>query len=206
VWTNLYDRAALQPGETLLVHGGASGIGTTAIQMARALGATVYATAGSHSKTTLCEQLGAERAINYKDEDFLTVIKEHAGGVDVVLDIVGGAYLEQNVQLMNPDGRLVVIGILGGAKGTLNIGLVLTKRLIITGSTLRARTPAQKRQIAVQLREHVWPHIESGAIRPVIQATYALDETAAAHTLLEENQAEGKLVLIIDPELADASA
>jgi len=206
VWTNLYDRAALQPGEALLVHGGASGIGTTAIQMARALGATVYATAGSHSKTTLCEQLGAERAINYKDEDFLTVIKEHAGGVDVVLDIVGGAYLEQNVQLMNPDGRLVVIGILGGAKGTLNMGLVLTKRLIITGSTLRARTPAQKRQIAVQLREHVWPHIESGAIRPVIQATYALDETAAAHTLLEENQAEGKLVLIIDPELADASA
>ena len=202
VWTNLYDRAGLKPGEKLLVHGGASGIGTTAIQMASALGAEVYATAGSDRKTALCETLGAVRAVNYKNESFLDVLKECAGGVDVVLDIVGGAHLEQNVKLMNPDGRLVVIGILGGAKGTLNMGLVLSKRLVITGSTLRARTPEQKQEIAAQLQAEVWPHLASGAIRPVVQGTYPLGDAAAAHALLEENRAEGKLVLIIDPELA----
>lgn len=204
VWTNLYDRARLQPGEKLLVHGGASGIGTTAVQIAQAMGAEVYATAGTAAKVALCEQLGARRAINYKTDDFLTALQDDPGGVDVILDIVGGSHLEANVKLLNPDGRLVCIGILGGAKGTLNLGLVLTKRLVITGSTLRARTPAQKQAIATQLLEHVWPHIAAGAVRPVIQGSMPLAEAAQAHELLEANKAEGKLVLIVDAELAAA--
>jgi len=202
VWTNLYDSAKLQPGETLLVHGGASGIGTTAIQMAKALGSIVYATAGTPAKTRLCEELGAVRAINYNSDDFLVAIKEAAGGVDVVLDIVGGSHLEKNVKLLNPNGRLVTIGILGGAKGTLNLGLVLTKRLIITGSTLRARSPAEKQTIGQNLVQTVWPHIASRNIRPVIQHSYALADAALAHEQLEANQAAGKFVLLIDEALA----
>ncbi|MBT8421865.1 MAG: zinc-binding dehydrogenase, partial [Gammaproteobacteria bacterium] len=126
--------------------------------------------------------------------------------VDVILDIVGGSHLEQNVKLLNPDGRLVTIGILGGAKGTLNLGLVLSKRLVITGSTLRARSPAEKQHIAAQLQQHVWPHIANGAIRPVVQAAFPLSEAAAAHTLLENNQASGKLVLIVDEKHASTRA
>ena len=205
VWTNLYDRAGLAAGETLLVHGGASGIGTTAIQMAKALGATVYATAGTAEKVQLCESLGAAKAINYKTDDFLQVLKDEAGGVDVVLDIVGGSHLEQNVKLLNTGGRLVVIGILGGAKGTLNLGLVLSKRLVITGSTLRARSPEEKQLIAENLRARVWPHLTTGTIQPVVQQSFALADAARAHLLLESNAAAGKLVLIVDPTLTDAS-
>ncbi len=200
VWSNVFDRGRLQPGERLLIHGGASGIGTTAIQMARALGATVYATAGSAAKVSLCETLGASHAVNYRTEDFLAVLREATGGagVDVILDIVGGAHLEQNIKLMATDGRLVVIGILGGAKGTLNLGLVLSKRLVITGSTLRSRPPAEKAAIAAALRERIWPLIAAGEIKPVIQQVLPLDQAADAHTLLENNAAAGKVVLRVN--------
>jgi putative PIG3 family NAD(P)H quinone oxidoreductase len=208
VWTNVFERGELQAGEKLLVHGGASGIGTTAIQLANALGAEVYATAGSAAKVELCEQLGARHAVNYREADFLPVIKEFTNGtgVDVIFDIVGGPYLEQNVKLLATDGRLVVIGVLGGAKGTLNLGLVLSKRLKITGSTLRARPPAAKGAIADALRKQVWPLLEQGKVRPVVQTTWPLAEAARAHELLEANDAAGKLILIVDPQLADQVA
>jgi len=204
VWSNVFDRGQLRPGETLLVHGGASGIGTTAIQMASTLGATVYATAGSDEKVALCRSLGATAAVNYKTDDFLEVLQAatDSNGVDVVLDIVGGAHLEQNIKLLRTDGRLVVIGILGGAKGTLNLGLMLSKRLVVTGSTLRARPPAEKQQIGMALEANIWPHIDSGSIRPVIQQSFPLGEAANAHRLLEDNAAEGKVVLVVDAELA----
>lgn len=198
VWTNVFDRGALQPGEALLVHGGASGIGTTAIQLGAALGATVYATAGSDAKTALCRQLGASTAVNYRTGNFLDALREATDnrGVDVILDIVGGNYLEQNVKLLATGGRLVTIGILGGAKGTLNLGLVLSKRLVITGSTLRARPPAEKQRIAAALAEHVWPLLESGRVRPVIQASLPLADAWQAHERLEANEVCGKLVLL----------
>ena len=206
VWTNVFDRGRLAQGERLLVHGGASGIGTTAIQLGKALGAEVYATAGSAEKVQLCESLGATLAVNYREADFLDVIKEQTNGrgVDIIFDIVGGNYLEQNIKLLATEGRLVVIGILGGARGTLNLGLVMTKRLTVTGSTLRARPPEAKGEIATALREHAWPLLESGAIKPVIQKTFALADAARAHELIEANDTAGKLVLIIDPTLAES--
>jgi len=195
VWTNVFDRAHLLEGETLLVHGGASGIGTTAIQLARAFGARVFATVGNDEKRAFCERLGAERAINYRDEDFVDVVKESAGGVDVILDIVGGHYLDDNVRLLNPEGRLVIIAVLGGAKAELNLARVMMKRLHVTGSTLRARDPAFKGAIARALRDKVWPKLEDGSVKPVIQAMFPLAEAARAHELLDENRAMGKLVL-----------
>ena len=205
VWTNVFELGALKAGETLLVHGGASGIGSTAIQLGKALGATVYATAGNAEKCAFCESLGADRAVNYRDEDFLEVLKPltDGKGVDVVLDIVGGSHLEQNVKLLAQNGRLVTIGILGGAKGTLNLGLVLSKKLTLTGSTLRARPPAAKGLIAAALKEHVWPLLENGAIKPPVQETLPLEQAARAHEILEANEVTGKLVLIVDPELAE---
>lgn len=205
VWTNVFDLGALQAGETLLVHGGASGIGSTAIQLGKALGAIVFATAGSNEKCAFCESLGAERAINYRDEDFLEVLKPltDGRGVDVVLDIVGGSHLEQNVKLLARGGRLVTIGILGGAKGTLNLGLVLSKKLTLTGSTLRARPPEAKGLIAAALREHVWPLLENGTVKPPVQETLPLEQAQRAHEILEANEVTGKLVLVVDPELAD---
>ncbi|MDP6437341.1 MAG: NAD(P)H-quinone oxidoreductase [Gammaproteobacteria bacterium] len=205
VWTNVFDRGQLQAGESILVHGGASGIGTTAIQLARALGAEVYATAGSDEKVALCERLGAKRAVNYNTDDFAAVIGAATddNGVDLIFDIVGGTYLDRNIKLLARDGRLVVIGVLGGAKAELNLGQVLLKRLTITGSTLRSRPAAEKGGIAAALREHVWPLLESGEIKPVVQQSWPLAEAAAAHTLLEANGAAGKLVLSVDPELAD---
>jgi NADPH2:quinone reductase len=204
VWTNVFELGRLQAGESLLVHGGASGIGTTAIQLAKALGAQVYATAGSTEKTRLCEQLGATRAVNYRTEDFLKVIKPltNKHGIDVVFDIVGGSHLEQNIKLLATGGRLVVIGILGGAKGNLNLGLVLSKKLTVTGSTLRARPPEAKGEIAQALREHVWPLLESGAVKPIVQTSLPLQDAARAHELIEANDTAGKLVLIVDPKLA----
>jgi len=198
VWTNVFDRGRLTSGETLLVHGGASGIGTTAIQLARAFGSRVLATAGSDEKCRLCEDLGAELAINYRTGRFLDIIKPATGGVDVILDIVGGAYLDDNTKLLNAEGRLVIIGILGGAKGELNLGRVLTKRLVITGSTLRARSPSAKGDIARTLRTQVWPKIEAGEITPVIHARLPLTSAARAHEILEANEAMGKIVLLID--------
>ena len=176
----------------------------TAIQLARALGSTVYATAGSLAKAQLCESLGATRAVNYKDEDFLEVIKPLTGkqGVNVIFDIVGGTYLEKNIKLLATKGRLVVIGILGGAKGTLNLGLMLSKHITVTGSTLRARSPEAKGDIAAALHERIWPLIEASKIKPVVQQSFPLADAAKAHTLLEANEAAGKLVLIVDKELS----
>ncbi|MCP3999493.1 MAG: NAD(P)H-quinone oxidoreductase [Gammaproteobacteria bacterium] len=204
VWTNVFELGHIQAGERLLVHGGASGIGTTAIQMAQALGAEVYATAGSDTKTKLCEQLGATYAINYNNEDFLDIIKPMTDGcgIDVIFDIVGGSYLEKNIKLLGTNGRLVVIGILGGAKGTLNLGLVLSKKITVTGSTLRARTPEAKGGIAQALHEHIWPLLEDGTIKPIVQSSLPLKDAASAHKLIEANDTAGKLVLIVDPVLA----
>jgi NADPH2:quinone reductase len=208
VWTNVFELGHLQAGERLLVHGGASGIGTTAIQLAKALGAEVYATAGSDTKTQLCKQLGATQAVNYNNEDFLEVIKPmtEGCGIDVIFDIVGGSYLEKNIKLLGTNGRLVVIGILGGAKGTLNLGLVLSKKITVTGSTLRARAPEAKGQIAQALHEHIWPLLENGTVKPIIQSTLPLKDAAHAHELIEANDTAGKLVLIVDPTLANLNS
>jgi putative PIG3 family NAD(P)H quinone oxidoreductase len=197
VWSNVFDRGRLSPGESILIHGGASGIGTTAIQLARAFGARVFATAGTDAKCELAQKLGADRAINYKENSFLKTVKDatNGNGVDVILDIVGGAYLADNLRLLAPDGRLVVIGLLGGSKAELDLGRVLTKRLTVTGSTLRNRSPAFKGAIADSLREQVWPKLENGEIAPVIQSTLPLEEAARAHELLEANEAMGKIVL-----------
>jgi putative PIG3 family NAD(P)H quinone oxidoreductase len=204
VWTNVFELGHLQAGERLLVHGGASGIGTTAIQLASAMGAEVFATAGSPAKAGLCEALGARKAVDYHSSDFLAALQPltENKGMDVIFDIVGGSYLEQNIKLLANNGRLVVIGVLGGAKGTLNLGLVLAKRLTVTGSTLRSRTPAAKGEIAKALRLHVWPLLESGRIKPVVQEFLPLSDAARAHAMLEANSVAGKLVLVVDQALA----
>ncbi|MDP1670722.1 MAG: NAD(P)H-quinone oxidoreductase, partial [Alphaproteobacteria bacterium] len=182
VWTNLFDGAHLQAGESLLVHGGSSGIGTTAIQIARAFGARVFATAGSEAKCNVCMQLGAERAINYRTEDFAEVVKQLTGGagVDIVLDMVGGDYVARNISCLAQGGRHVSIAFLQGAKVTLNLLAVLQKRLILTGSGLRPRSVAEKTIIANDLRERVWPLLAAGQLSPVIDSTYPLDDAAAA--------------------------
>jgi len=197
VWSNVFQRAGLQPGETLLVQGGSSGIGVTAIQIAKALGHRVFATAGSADKCRACEELGAERAINYKEEDFVAVVKELTGGkgVDVVLDMVGGDYVAREVSCLADDGRIVVIALLGGAKANVDLGQVLRRRLTITGSTLRPRPVAFKAQIARELRERVWPLLAAGSIKPVIYKTFPLDEAAQAHALMESSAHVGKIVL-----------
>jgi len=198
VWSNVFERGALKAGERLLVHGGASGIGTMAIQLARAFGARVFATVGSDEKVALCEQLGAERAINYRQQQFAEVIPELTGGegVDVILDIVGGKYLDDNLRSLREDGRLVVIAVLGGAKAELNLARMMTRRLTLTGSTLRARPPAEKGRIAAVLLEQVWPLLEARTVVPVIQQTFPLSAAADAHRLLEANGALGKSVLL----------
>lgn len=197
VWSNVFQRAALQPGESLLVQGGSSGIGVTAIQLAAAFGHRVFATAGSADKCRACEQLGAERAIDYKTEDFAAVVKELTGGkgVDVVLDMVGGDYLKREISCLADDGRLVLIALLGGARTEIDLGQVLRRRLTVTGSTLRPRPVAFKAQIARELRERVWPLIEAGKIRPVIHRTFPLEQAAQAHALIESSAHVGKIML-----------
>ena len=197
VWSNVFQRAALAEGETLLVQGGSSGIGTTAIQLARAFGHRVFATAGSADKCRACEDLGAERAINYKTEDFAAVAREltNGKGVDVVLDMVGGDYVAREIGCLADDGRIVVIALLGGAKANVDLGQVLRRRLTITGSTLRPRPVAFKAHIARELRERVWPLLEAGAIKPVIYQTFPLEEAASAHTLMESSAHVGKIML-----------
>ncbi len=197
VWTNVFERGRLQPEESLLVHGGASGIGTTAIQLARALGSRVYTTAGSDEKCALCLQLGAERAVNYRTEKFPEAILAATGGrgVDVILDMVGGPYLADNLRLLQPDGRLVYIAALAGNKGELNVSQVFLKRLTLTGSTLRNRPVAEKGRIAGELLAHVWPLLEARTIVPVIQQVLPLTAAADAHRILEANQTLGKIVL-----------
>jgi NADPH2:quinone reductase len=198
VWTNLFERGRLRAGETALVHGGSSGIGTTAIQLARAFNAQVFATAGSPAKCEACERLGATRAINYRDADFVAAIRDLTGGrgVDVILDMVGGEYLARNLELLSVDGRLVQIAVLGGPKAQINMVPILQKRLIVTGSTLRPRSVAEKGAIAHALHEHVWPLLESGVVAPVIFQTFPLREAAAAHRVMESGEHIGKLVLL----------
>lgn len=197
VWSNVFDRGQLSGEETLLVQGGSSGIGVTAIQIARALGHRVFATAGSAEKCRACEELGAERAINYKTEDFEAVVKELTGGrgVDVILDMVGGDYLPREIKALADDGRLVFIAQLGGAKGQLDMGQVMRRRLTITGSTLRPRPVAFKAAIAAKLREHVWPLIAAGKIRPVIHHRFPLEQAAQAHAMMEGSTHIGKIML-----------
>jgi putative PIG3 family NAD(P)H quinone oxidoreductase len=197
VWSNVFDRGGLTAGESFLVHGGSSGIGTTAIQLARAFGARVFATAGSAEKCRACEELGAERAINYRDEDFVAAVKEATGGAgpDLILDMVGGDYVQRNIEALAPDGRLVYIAFLGGAKVEVNLLPMMLKRLTLTGSTLRARPPAFKAAIADNLRQKVWPLIEKGEIRPVMAESFPLAEAAAAHRLMESSTHIGKIVL-----------
>ena len=197
VWSNVFDRGRLQPGETFLVQGGTSGIGVTAIQVAKAAGATVIATAGSDDKAKACRRLGADHAINYKTHDFGAEVARITGsrGADVILDMVAGDYLGREVKCMAEDGRLVVIAVQGGVKAEIDAGLVLRRRLTITGSTLRPRPVAFKAAIARSLREKVWPWLESGRVKPVIHQVYAPAEAAAAHALMESNQHIGKLVL-----------
>jgi putative PIG3 family NAD(P)H quinone oxidoreductase len=198
VWTNVFERGRLQPGESILVHGGSSGIGTTAIQLARARGSRVFATAGSAEKCAACERLGAERAVNYREADFVAVIRELTAGrgVDVVLDMVGGDYFQRNIDALGIEGRLVEIATLHGVKAELNIQTIMQRRLTITGSTLRARPVADKGAIAAALRQHVWPLVESGAVKPIVHATFPLRDAAEAHRVMESSAHIGKLLLV----------
>ncbi len=197
VWTNVFQRGRLAEGESLLVHGGSSGIGTTAIQLARAFGARVFATAGSPEKCAACERLGAERAIDYREEDFVEVVKAATDGrgVDVILDMVGGDYVVRNLKALAVEGRLVYIAFLKGSKVELNLMPLMLRRLTITGSTLRPRSVAEKGAIAAELREKVWPLIARGEVRPVIHATFPLARAADAHALMESSAHIGKIVL-----------
>jgi NADPH:quinone reductase len=198
VWSNVFDRAKLQPGESFLVQGGASGIGVTAIQMAKALGAgKVIATAGSDDKCQACLKLGADHAINYRTQDFADEAKKLTGGagVNVILDMVAGCDVAREVECLAEDGRLVIIAVQGGVKSEFNAGLVLRKRLLITGSTLRPRPVAFKAAIAQALLANVWPLIERKAIQPVIHSTFAAADAAQAHELMESNRHIGKIVL-----------
>jgi NADPH2:quinone reductase len=197
VWSNVFDRAALADGESLLVQGGTSGIGVTAIQLASALGHRVFATAGSDDKCRACEALGAERGINYRSEDFVAVVKELTAGkgVDVVLDMVAGDYVAREIDCLADDGRIALIALLGGAKANVDLGQVLRRRLSISGSTLRPRPVAFKAAIRRKLRERVWPLIEHGKIKPVIFKTFPLEQAAQAHALMESSTHVGKIVL-----------
>ncbi len=197
VWTNVFQRGRLAAGETFLVHGGSSGIGTTAIQLAAARGARVFATAGSADKCRACERLGAERCADYRSEDFVAVFHEltNKRGVDVILDMVGGDYVARNIRLAALEGRIVVIAFLGGSRVELDLGALMVKRLTLTGSTLRPRTVEQKGEIAAELAREVWPLLESGRIKPVIHKTFPLAQAAEAQRLMESSGHIGKIVL-----------
>jgi putative PIG3 family NAD(P)H quinone oxidoreductase len=198
VWSNVFDRGGLQAGESFLVHGGSSGIGTTAIQLARAFGARVFATAGSAEKCRACEDLGAERAINYREEDFVEVVKTATGGgVNVILDMVGGDYIQRDIKALAPDGRLVFIAFLGGSTAEVDFLPMMIKRLTISGSTLRIRPIEFKAAIARQLEAKVWPLIAQGQVRPVMHQRFPLAEAAQAHDLMESGAHIGKIVLIV---------
>jgi putative PIG3 family NAD(P)H quinone oxidoreductase len=198
VWTNVFERGRLQPGESLLVHGGSSGIGTTAIQLAKARGSIVFTTAGSAGKCRACLELGADVAIDYRTQDFAAVIKEKTGGrgVDVILDMVGGDYVARNIDSLAVEGRQVSIAFLKGGKVEIDLQKVMAKRLTLTGSTLRPRSVAEKGAIAAALKAEVWPLIEAGRIRPVLHATFSLAQAAEAHALMESSAHVGKIVLL----------
>jgi NADPH2:quinone reductase len=199
VWTNLFDRGRCKAGDTVLIHGGTSGIGTTAIQLAAAWGARVFATAGSEDKARACERLGAARGINYRTEDFVEVIRAatSGAGVDVTLDMVAGTYVARNLDIAALEGRVVTISLLGGSRAEINMGVILTKRLTLTGSTLRSRTVAQKAEVAEAVRKNVWPLLAAGRVRPVIHATFPLAEASEAHRLMETSNHIGKIVLTV---------
>ncbi len=201
VWANLFMMAELKPGESVLVHGGSSGIGTTAIQLAAALGARVFATAGSAEKCRACLDLGASRAINYREEDFCAVVRQETGnaGVDVILDMIGAAYLERNLKSLARDGRLSIIAFLGGAVAEkVNLAPIMLKRLRVMGSAMRPRTAAEKQAIRDALLERVWPLLEAGRVAPVIHAVMPYAQAAAAHRMMEEGDHIGKIVLTVD--------
>ena len=200
VWANVFDRAGLKPGETFLVQGGSSGIGVAAIQMVSAMGSRVFATAGSAEKCAACEALGAERAINYKTEDFVEVLKEltQGKGVDVILDMVAGEYVARELKALADDGRLAFIATLGGSKATVDILEIMRRRLHVTGSTLRPRSVEYKAGLASALKKNIWPLIEAGKIKPVIHATFPLAEAARAHELMESGTHIGKIVLTVE--------
>jgi putative PIG3 family NAD(P)H quinone oxidoreductase len=197
VWTNVFERGRLVAGESLLVHGGSSGIGVTALQLGRAFGARVFATAGSDEKCAACERLGALRAINYRREDFVPIVREATGGtgVDVVLDMVGGDYLPRNLEALAPEGRLVQIAFLRSARVEVDLATVMRRRLTITGSTLRPRPVAEKAAIAESLRRHVWPLLDDWRVKPVVHASFPMSDAAAAHRLMESSAHIGKIVL-----------
>lgn len=195
VFANVFEAGGLLQGETFLVHGGTSGIGTTAIQMAKAAGATVIATAGTPEKCALCEVLGADRAINYRDEDYEAIARE-MGGVDVLLDMVGGAYVQKNINVMKPRGRIVSIAFLTGSRVEIDLMPVMLKRLVLTGSTLRARPNAEKARIARAVEDRAWPWIAAGQLKPVIDSRHALDEVRASHERLDGGEHSGKILLI----------
>ncbi len=194
VWSNVFMRGELKPGERFLVHGGSSGIGTTAIQLAKAFGARAFTTAGSDAKCRACLDLGAERAINYRDEDFVQALKPE-GGMDLILDMVGGGYIPRNIKALAEDGRMVHIAFLQGPKAEVNFALVMVKRLTITGSTLRPQSDLAKAKIAEQLREQVWPKLAPGRIEPVMDSTFDLDKASEAHARMESSAHIGKIVL-----------
>jgi len=196
VWANVFETAALKPKETLLVHGGASGIGTTAIQMAKAHGARVIATAGDDAKVQLCQKLGADRAINYRSEDFEAVVRD-LDGADVVLDMVGGPYVQKNLNVLNERGRCVIIAFQQGAHAELNLMRLMLKRLTLTGATLRSRSNAEKAQIAAAVERHVWPWIEQGKVKPVIDSTFPLADAEGAHARMQSGAHAGKIVLVV---------
>ncbi|WP_310961623.1 NAD(P)H-quinone oxidoreductase [Nocardioides terrisoli] len=198
VWSNVFMVAGLQPGERLLVHGGAGGIGTFAIQLAVALGASVFATAGAPDKRELCLSLGAERAIDYREEDFVAVLEE-VGGADVVLDNMGAKYLSRNVSALATEGRLVIIGMQGGAKAELDIGALLRKRGAVIATSLRSRPAAEKASICAGLVEHVWPLLADGSVRPMVGEEFRLEDVARAHQLMEDGSHTGKILLRVSP-------
>ncbi|HMH88090.1 MAG TPA: NAD(P)H-quinone oxidoreductase, partial [Steroidobacteraceae bacterium] len=200
VWTNLFERGGCKSGDIVLIHGGTSGIGTTAIQLAKAWGARVYATAGTEKKARACEALGAVRGIDYKTEDFVEVMRAETKGqgVDITLDMVAGSYVQRNLDIAAVEGRIVTISLLGGSRAEINMGMVLMKRLTLTGSTLRSRTVAQKAAVADAVRKNVWPLLAAGKVRPVIFATFPLAEAGEAHRLMETSNHIGKIVLTLD--------
>ena len=199
VWSNVFDRGRLSAGETLLVHGGASGIGTTAVQLATAMGHQVYATAGTDERARAVEGLGAVLGINYRSQDFVEEIKKATGGkgVDVILDMVAGEYVNRNIHCAADDGRIVIIALLGGAKATIDCNQILRRRITVTGSTLRPRPVAFKAGIAQALRTHVWPLLEQGKIRPVVHATFPLERACDAHAMMDAGEQIGKIVLTV---------
>lgn len=203
VWSNVFDRGRLKAGESLLVHGGSSGIGVTAIQMAKVFGAEVYVTAGSEDKCRFCEKLGAVKAINYKTEKFRDIIKSQSSnkGVDVILDMIGGDYTSDNLEILREEGRLVLINFMRGDETTIKLSQIMRKRLTITGSTLRARDTQFKASVAEQLEKNVWPLLISGKIKPVIYRVFPLEKASEAHRLIESSEHIGKIVLTIDNSL-----